>query len=128
MFHRVLCSNVRYITRGLQIVVIGDAADFLTGGYYRGTIHRVVQPPEDQQNYTRLGLFYFAMLNNDVKLVPMAQSLVLQRVGIQRRCDDNDAPTMGQLRCAKTAAHGQWGKKKDKEEGVIYGLTVKRHD
>ena len=114
--------------RGLQIVNIGDAMDFLTGGYYKGTIHRVVQPPEDQRNYTRLGVFYFALLNDDVKLVPMIQSPVLQKVGIQRCFDDSEAPTMGQLRKAKTVAHGQFGMKKDEEQEVIYGLVVKRHD
>ena len=58
----------------------------LSGGYYKATIHRVFQPPADQRGYTRLGLFYFGYGNDDVKLVPFAESPVLQRVGIKRKC------------------------------------------
>jgi len=105
--------------------------DFLTGGYYKGTIHRVVQPPQDQREYTRLGIFYFAMLNDDVKLVPMVQSPVLQRVGIQRRCDDSEAPTMGQWKKSRTMAYGQSklksGKEKGVEEEIVNGVLVKHY-
>ena len=65
----------------------------LSGGFYKGTIHRVVQPPVDQRGYTRLGAFYFGMADDTVRLVPLAESPVLQRVGVQRRCKDEDAPT-----------------------------------
>ncbi|KAF9230443.1 hypothetical protein BU15DRAFT_69196, partial [Melanogaster broomeanus] len=51
---------VRHIEDAL-VVNAGDSLEFFTGGYYKGTIHRVVQPPQDQQQYTRLGLFYFAL-------------------------------------------------------------------
>ncbi|KAG1872948.1 hypothetical protein DFJ58DRAFT_406759 [Suillus subalutaceus] len=43
---------IRHIENAL-VVNAGDALNFLTGGYYKGTIHRVVKPPEDQRNYTR---------------------------------------------------------------------------
>ncbi|KAG1867568.1 hypothetical protein C8R48DRAFT_772055 [Suillus tomentosus] len=91
---------VRHIENAL-VVNAGDSLDFLTGGYYKGTIHRVVKPPGDQENHPRLGVFYFAMPNDDIKLVPMAESPVLQRVGIQRRCIDSEAPTMEQWRKAR---------------------------
>ncbi|ODV96529.1 hypothetical protein PACTADRAFT_74177 [Pachysolen tannophilus NRRL Y-2460] len=39
---------------------VGDALEFLTGAYFKSTIHRVVKPPQDQQNHRRLGLIYFA--------------------------------------------------------------------
>jgi isopenicillin N synthase-like dioxygenase len=110
----------------------GDALEFLTGGYYKGTIHRVVQPPQDQQNYTRLGVFYFAMPDDDVKLVPMAESPVLQRVGIQIRCDDSEAPTMEQWRKLRTSAYGQTelksGNEKGVEEEIINGVLVKHYN
>ncbi|KAH0831127.1 hypothetical protein J3R83DRAFT_13693 [Lanmaoa asiatica] len=35
---------VKHVENAL-VVNAGDALDFLTGGYYKGTIHRVVQPP-----------------------------------------------------------------------------------
>ena len=106
--------------------------EFLTGGYYKGTIHRVIQPPQDQQNYTRLGVFYFAMPDDDVKLVPMVESPVLQSVGIQRRCDDTEAPMMEQWRKSRTSAYGQselkGGNEKGVEEEIINGVLVKHYN
>jgi isopenicillin N synthase-like dioxygenase len=106
--------------------------DFLTGGYYKPTIHRVVQPPKDQGNCTRLGLFYFSMPKDDVKLVPMAESPVLQRVGFQRRCEDSKAPTMEEWRKARIMTYGQTQLKKGVEKGVeeeiINGVVVKHYN
>lgn len=122
---------VRHIENAL-VVNAGDALDFLTGGYYKGTIHRVVKPPEDQENHPRLGVFYFVMPNDDVKLVPMAESPVLQRVGIQRRCVDSEAPMMEQWRKARTSAYGQSelenGKEKGVEQEVLNGVLVKHYN
>lgn len=41
------------------IVNIGDAMEFVTGGYFKSTIHRVVAPPVEQQGFKRLVLIYF---------------------------------------------------------------------
>ncbi|CDK26589.1 unnamed protein product [Kuraishia capsulata CBS 1993] len=41
------------------VVNIGDALEFLTGSYFKSSIHRVVAPPEEQKDYTRLVLIYF---------------------------------------------------------------------
>ena len=50
--------------------------EFLSGGFYKPTIHRVVQPPEDQRGYERLCLIYFGMAEDDVKcLQGIRQSL-----------------------------------------------------
>lgn len=122
---------IRHMENAL-VVNAGDAMDFLTGGYYKGTIHRVVQPAVDQRSYTRLGVFYFAMLNDDVKLVPMVESPVLQRAGIQRRCEDSEAPTMEKWRIARTIAYGhsqlKSGKEKGVEEEIINGVLVKHYN
>ena len=103
--------------------------EFLSGGFYKGTIHRVRQPPADQQGYPRLGVFYFALTDDDVVLRPLTHSPVLQRVGIQRRWeDDAQAPTMEQWRKGRTSAYGTTQlKKKDAvvEEEVINGVVVK---
>jgi len=106
--------------------------NFLTGGYYKGTIHRVIQPPRDQRGFTRLGVFYFAMLNDDVKLVPMTESPVLQRHGFQRYWDDSEASTMEQWRKARTRTYGyselKEGKEKGVEEEIINGMVVKHYN
>ncbi|KAJ3993387.1 Clavaminate synthase-like protein [Lentinula boryana] len=74
------------------------------------------QPP-DQHTYTRLGIFYFCMANDDVKLAPLVASPVLQRLGIKRRFErDEDAPEMAEWRKARTAAYGQSVLSKSTEE------------
>lgn len=60
------------------VINLGDAMHFLSGGYFKATIHRVVAPPQDQADYTRLGIFYFALFNKDVSLEPLLQSEVVR--------------------------------------------------
>ena len=44
---------------------------------------------------------YFGMPQDDVRLLPASESPVLQRVGIERRVEDADAPTMNGWRTAR---------------------------
>ncbi|KAJ7118451.1 Clavaminate synthase-like protein [Mycena crocata] len=131
---------IKHIKNAL-VINAGDALEFLSGGYYRATIHRlvtsmrplVVQPPPDQQTYTRLGLFYFCMTDDAVRLAPFAESPVLQRVGIARRFADEDAPTMEEWRKGRTSAYGQSQLKSTSPEGkveeeVINGVVVKHYN
>ncbi|KAH9944883.1 Clavaminate synthase-like protein [Amylocystis lapponica] len=121
---------IKHIDNAL-VINAGDSMEFLSGGFYKATIHRVVQPPLDQRGYTRLGVFYFCMPDDDVKLVPHAESPVLQKHGIYRRCEDADAPTMEQWRRGRTSAYGQTElKKKDErvEEELINGVLVKHYN
>ncbi|KAI0760890.1 Clavaminate synthase-like protein [Trametes elegans] len=121
---------IKHVPNAL-VVNAGDGLEFLSGGFYKATIHRVIQPPDDQRGYTRVGAFYFAMTDDDIKLVPLAESPALQRAGITRRFDDADAPTTEQWRRARTSAYGQSElKKKDEvvEEEVINGVVVKHYN
>ena len=105
--------------------------EMLSGGFYKATIHRVIQPPADQRGCTRLGLFYFGLANDDVRLLPVAQSPVLQRVGITRKIPDEDAPTQEEYRIARTKAYGLSElKRKDAvvEEQVLVGVVVKHYN
>ncbi len=105
--------------------------DMLSGGFYKGTIHRVVQPPADQRGVTRLGAYYFAMTDDDVKLVPFVESPVLKRVGVKRRIEDNDAPTMGEWRKGRAMAYGfKETKRRDDgmEEQIVNGIAVTHYN
>lgn len=106
--------------------------EMLSGGFYKATIHRVFQPPQDQRGHTRLGLFYFCTADDSTQLVPLSESPVLQRVGITRRCPDEDAPTMAQYRVARTKAYGlsQLQKKENgvEEQVVLKGLVLKHYN
>ncbi|KAF5379541.1 hypothetical protein D9615_006661 [Tricholomella constricta] len=120
---------VKHIDNAL-VVNAGETLEFLSGCFYKGTIHRVVEPPADQRGLTRMGVIFFATPHDDVKLVPLAHSPVLQRVGIVRRCDDDVAPTMGEWRRARTKAYGQTSLTQGKEEGLEEELingVVYRH-
>ncbi|KAF9230441.1 Clavaminate synthase-like protein [Melanogaster broomeanus] len=122
---------IRHIDNAL-IVNAGDALEFLTGGFYKGTIHRVVQPPPDQRGHTRVGIIYFAYPDDNAKLVPLSESPVLQQAGIERKCDDSVAPSAGAWRVARVSAYGSSTLKKSEkpnvEEEVLHGIIVKHYN
>jgi len=103
--------------------------EYLSGGFYKATIHRVVQPPADQRNQTRLGVFYFSMPSDDVKLVPHMESPVLQEKGVLKELEGE--PTMGAWRKARSATYGlsQLKKREDgHEEEIIEGRVVTHYN
>ncbi|KAI0922582.1 hypothetical protein AcW1_002811 [Taiwanofungus camphoratus] len=121
---------VRHIDNAL-VINAGDAMEFLSGGFYKATIHRVIQPPVDQRGYARVGVFYFAKADDNVKLVPYAKSPVLQKYGMTRLCEDDIAPTMEMWRKGRASAYGlsQLKKREDgNEEEVIRGVVVKHYN
>ena len=133
LVRRVVAMGVRLSSflPSLQVVNVGDSLEMLTGGFYKATIHRVVQPPTDQRGRTRLGAFYFAMCNDDVRLVTFTASPALQRVGVVRKIEDEDAPTMREWRKGRAKAYGLTElKRKDDviEEQVINGVVVKHYN
>lgn len=129
---QILCHDgqwrwVKHVENAI-VVNAGEAMEFLSGGYYKGTIHRVVQPPEDQRGYSRLGLIYFTLPDDDVKLVPFSKSPVLQREGIKRRFEDAEAPTMREWRKGRASRFLKSKLQKDEngiEKDIINGITVK---
>ncbi|KAK4055598.1 hypothetical protein OIV83_000144 [Microbotryomycetes sp. JL201] len=67
---------------GALVVNIGDRFEFLTGGFAKATIHRVVTPPKDQRGHRRLGLIYFCDIKPNVYIEPeTVNSPKLQRLG-----------------------------------------------
>ncbi|KAG6379302.1 hypothetical protein JVT61DRAFT_11757 [Boletus reticuloceps] len=109
-----------------------DMINFLTGGFYKPTIHRVVQPPHDQRACDRLGVFCFAMADDDARLSALAQSPVLQRLGIERQWSELEAPLAGTWRKERTMSYGRIalkrGLEKNTEEEVVQGIVVKHYN
>ena len=127
----ILLFDIDTKARIAQIVNAGDTMEMLSGGFYKAAVHRVFQPPADQRGHTRLGLYYFGYPDDDVRLVPFTESPVLQRVGIARKCADEDAPTAREWRVARVKAYGlSDSERKDDtmEEQVINGLVVKHYN
>ncbi|KAG6828486.1 hypothetical protein H0H92_007801 [Tricholoma furcatifolium] len=114
------------------VINAGDAMEFLGGKFYPATRHRVIQPPADQRGVPRLGVFYFAMPDDDAKLVPFEDSPVLQKVGITYMCDPSDAPTMEEWRKNRTKTYGKVALKQGAENGVeeelVNGVVVKHYN
>ncbi len=106
--------------------------EFLSGGFYKATIHRVFQPPEDQRKYARLGIVCFGYPDENVKLLPVAGSPVLDRVGIRRRFEDENAPTVESYRKGRTASYGTVTLKQSEVNGVevevVSGVVVKHYN
>ncbi|CAK9439685.1 uncharacterized protein LODBEIA_P37850 [Lodderomyces beijingensis] len=75
-------NYVGHTPNGL-IVNIGDAMEFITGGFFKSSIHRVTSPPEDQEGYRRLVLIYFCKPKNTAILDPESlNSPKLNRLGV----------------------------------------------
>ncbi|KAI0003116.1 gibberellin 2-oxidase [Xylariaceae sp. FL0662B] len=70
------------------VVNAGTATSRLTGGLFKATIHRLVQPPRDQRHLRRIGVIYFARPADDLKLVPIEGSPLLQSLGADKPVDD----------------------------------------
>ncbi|EIW79585.1 Clavaminate synthase-like protein [Coniophora puteana RWD-64-598 SS2] len=122
---------IRHVENAL-VVNVGDGLEFLTGGFYKGTIHRVVQPPIDQRGYTRQSVIYFSYANEDVKLVPLMGSPVLQKAELEPRCDPAVAPTTKEWRMGRISSFGaaelRQGKEKNTEEEDVHGIVVKHYN
>ena len=106
--------------------------ELLSGGFYKATIHRVVQPPPDQRQLARLGVYYFGMADDNVRLAPLGASPVLHRVEEQSAFKSiEEAPLMEEWRKSRTIAYGKSQLKK-REDGteieIIEGLEVKHYN
>lgn len=106
------------------VINLGDAMHFISGGYLKQTIHRVVAPPADQAHYTRLGIFYFALFNDDVLLEPLeSESEVVRQAYAERKAREggfwdvaksngDKVPTAGDWERLRVKAYGQQHAKK----------------
>jgi isopenicillin N synthase-like dioxygenase len=71
-------------------VNVADTLQFLSNGFLKSSIHRVVAPLEDQAHLDRLGVLYFVRPGDHVKLRG-AKSAVLNRQGLLA---DDDAKAL----------------------------------
>lgn len=121
---------IKHIDNAL-VINIGDALEFLSGGYYKATIHRVIQPPRDQRTHDRVGVFCFAMPSDKVKLAPLSDSPVLQSLGMDKLKNRQEAPTMEEWRQERTKSYGQVDLKMGQdghEEETVKGIVVKHYN
>lgn len=127
-------GNWTYVSAqpGTITVNLADTLSHLTGGYLKSSVHRVLSPPEDQIEYNRTGLLYFARPHSDVVLYPINDSPVLQQAGVKARFDK--PVTMGEWVKAKQTmqlnpeiAQKKYDESKDGTAEVIAGFRDRIH-
>ncbi|CDS00113.1 uncharacterized protein SPSC_03361 [Sporisorium scitamineum] len=101
------------------VINLGDAMHFISGGYLKQTIHRVVAPPADQAHYERLGIFYFALFNDDVSLEPLEEESEVVRHAYQekRRRDGQGFWDVAKAKGEKVPTAGGWERLRVKAYG-----------
>ncbi|KAI0035420.1 Clavaminate synthase-like protein [Vararia minispora EC-137] len=121
----------RYVKHVENAVIIncGDFTEYLTGGYYKSAVHRVIKPPADQEGYRRLNLIYFGYTSDNVVLRPLLESPVIQRTGLTKVIE-GEHPTMEKWRKTRTAVYGVSELKKaadGSEYEIVNGVKVTHH-
>jgi isopenicillin N synthase-like dioxygenase len=115
---------------GSITVNLADSLEFLTNGFLKSSIHRVVAPPPDQADIDRLGVLYFVRPEDDVELNPI-KSNVLVRLGCTQTSDESlvgiTAGEWVKARVKKGVAKGPV-RSEQKEEAIIGGKSAKYYD
>ncbi|KAG7099075.1 hypothetical protein E1B28_000950 [Marasmius oreades] len=88
---------------GALVINIGDQLSFMSGGILKGTMHRVVSPPEDQRHYRRLGVFHFAQFINGIPLNLLPSKKVYEEGHV---IFDNEVPTTDQWEATRVRNYG----------------------
>jgi isopenicillin N synthase-like dioxygenase len=119
---------------GSITVNIADALQFLTNGFLKSSIHRVVAPPPDQANVDRLGVLYFVRPGSDVILKPV-DSPILQKLGYEADKEAYAAASAGLTAGDWVKARVRPGVNKGKEprseigeQVIIRGVKAKYYD
>jgi isopenicillin N synthase-like dioxygenase len=112
-------------------VNIADSLSFLTNGYLKSSIHRVVAPPPDQAHLDRLGVLYFVRPEDDLVLRPV-DSPLLERLGLKKEVDSQELVlTAGEwvkARVAKNVNKAGGSKETSGEQEIIKGVKARYYD
>lgn len=107
---------------GAIIVNAGETMLWMTGNYFKAAIHRVWEPPIDQQGHDRCSVFYFCVPNDDVVINTLLdQSPVLREAGVTMAHEPENAPTSKEWsngRIKITGRNAIWDKS-GKDESVV---------
>ncbi|CAG9985184.1 unnamed protein product [Clonostachys byssicola] len=117
---------------GSITVNVADALQFLTNGFLRSSIHRVVAPPADQAHVDRLGVLYFVRPEDQLELRPV-QSKVLERLNYRPDPDAQLAEgiTAGEWVKARVRAgvnRSKTARSELAEEDILKGVKARYYD
>ncbi|CZR64271.1 related to leucoanthocyanidin dioxygenase [Phialocephala subalpina] len=66
---------------GALVINLGENLEVISGGHFKATLHKVSEPPIDQQHEQRLSLVLFNGSKGDMRLKPITESPLIQREG-----------------------------------------------
>ncbi|ETS75196.1 hypothetical protein PFICI_13680 [Pestalotiopsis fici W106-1] len=115
---------------GSITVNVADSLEFLTNGFLKSSIHRVVAPPPDQADVDRLGVLYFVRPEDTLELRPVVSD-VLQRRGYDKSTDGAAVGiTAGEWVKARVAKGVAKEKPRSEvaEQNIIGGKSAKYYD
>ncbi|KAK9416441.1 putative Fe2OG dioxygenase domain-containing protein [Seiridium unicorne] len=115
---------------GSITVNIADSLEFLTNGFLKSSIHRVVAPPPDQAEVDRLGVLYFVRPEDTLELRPVVSN-VLERLGYNKSTDGAAVGiTAGEWVKARVAkgVGKQEPRSELSEQPIIGGKSAKYYD
>lgn len=113
---------------GSITVNIADSLSFLTNGFLKSSIHRVVAPPPDQAHLDRIGVLYFSRPEDKLPLIPV-ESPVLERLGFKPSEEVGEVVTAGEWVKARVASNvSSMGRSNDGEQEILKGKKVKYYD
>ncbi|KAI9733989.1 MAG: hypothetical protein M1834_002646 [Cirrosporium novae-zelandiae] len=109
-------------------VNIADSLQFLTNGFLKSSIHRVIAPPEDQANIDRLGVLYFVRPEDKTELTPV-KSPVLDCLNYQSTDNSAKGITAGEwVKARVTKNVGKYVDVENSEQSIIKGVKAKYYD
>lgn len=115
---------------GSITVNVADSLEFLTNGFLKSSIHRVVAPPPDQAEVDRLGVLYFVRPEDTLELRPVVSN-VLERLGYNKSTDGAAVGiTAGEWVKARVAKGVAKEKPRNEvsEQPIIGGKSAKYYD
>ena len=112
---------------GSITVNIADSLSFLTNGFLKSSIHRVVAPPPDQAHLDRLGVLYFVRPEDAVELRPV-DSPVMKRLGYTK-AGEGEGMTAGDWVKARVKNNVAKGSQTiQAEQEILQGVKAKYYD
>ncbi|KAJ5874806.1 uncharacterized protein N7529_003236 [Penicillium soppii] len=115
---------------GSITVNLADSLQFLTNGFLKSSIHRVVAPPPDQRDVDRLGVLYFVRPEDDLELRPVVSD-VLHRLGYDQTTDNSAVGiTAGEWVKARVAKGVDKGLARSEigDQPIIGGVVAKYYE
>jgi isopenicillin N synthase-like dioxygenase len=114
---------------GSITVNLADTLEFVTNGFLKSSVHRVVRPPPDQAGIDRLGVLYFVRAEDSMPLKPV-ESTVLKKLGLnpeQSAASDFTAGEWVKARVSNGVGKGKV-RSEQKEEEILPGVKAKYYD